>query len=207
MGVSSRHCLYWLHSPRLRPLHHLSPQLGTVRGPESLSQLSDSARAFLKANEAGFRPCSEARPASVPGFHFTSLSTPLPHLTAPLPLRLPGKSPWSRHCPSTPDTYLTSDPITTQPYLACLILIPDLSSALGLQSEEPEGRSYSTLTTVREIETQTELLSPGSGRTEEEDDQDEGIKQAMNHFVQENGTLRAKPTGNGIYINGRGHLV
>lgn len=75
------------------------------------------------------------------------------------------------------------------------------------QSEEPEGRSYSTLTTVREIETQTELLSPGSGRTEEEDDQDEGIKQAMNHFVQENGTLRAKPTGNGIYINGRGHLV
>ncbi|XP_057584635.1 nectin-4 isoform X5 [Hippopotamus amphibius kiboko] len=75
------------------------------------------------------------------------------------------------------------------------------------QSEEPEGRSYSTLTTVREIETQTELLSPGSGRAEEEEDQDEGIKQAMNHFVQENGTLRAKPTGNGIYINGRGHLV
>ncbi|XP_046539665.1 nectin-4 isoform X5 [Equus quagga] len=75
------------------------------------------------------------------------------------------------------------------------------------QSEEPEGRSYSTLTTVREIETQTELLSPGSGRAEEEEDRDEGIKQAMNHFVQENGTLRAKPTGNGIYINGRGHLV
>ncbi|KAM9241978.1 nectin-4 isoform 4-T4 [Dugong dugon] len=75
------------------------------------------------------------------------------------------------------------------------------------QSEEPEGRSYSTLTTVREIETQTELLSPGSGRAEDEEDQDEGIKQAMNHFVQENGTLRAKPTGNGIYINGRGHLV
>ncbi|KAM5236871.1 nectin-4 isoform 2-T2 [Ctenodactylus gundi] len=75
------------------------------------------------------------------------------------------------------------------------------------QSEEPEGRSYSTLTTVREIETQTELLSPGSGRAEEEENQDEEIKQAMNHFVQENGTLRAKPTGNGIYINGRGHLV
>ncbi|XP_074178120.1 nectin-4 isoform X4 [Rhinolophus sinicus] len=75
------------------------------------------------------------------------------------------------------------------------------------QSEEPEGRSYSTLTTVREIETQTELLSPGSGHAEEEEDGDEGIKQAMNHFVQENGTLRAKPTGNGIYINGRGHLV
>lgn len=56
------HSLYWLHSPRLRPLHHLSPQLGTVRGPESLSQLSDSARAFLKANQAGIRPCSEARP-------------------------------------------------------------------------------------------------------------------------------------------------
>ncbi|XP_050615962.1 nectin-4 [Macaca thibetana thibetana] len=81
------------------------------------------------------------------------------------------------------------------------------NSSCSVMSEEPEGRSYSTLTTVREIETQTELLSPGSGRTEEEEDQDEGIKQAMNHFVQENGTLRAKPTGNGIYINGRGHLV
>lgn len=84
---------------------------------------------------------------------------------------------------------------------------PDSPPALGLQSEEPEGRSYSTLTTVREIETQTELLSPGPGRAEEEEDRDEGIKQAMNHFIQENGTLRAKPTGNGIYINGRGHLV
>uniref|UniRef100_A0A2I3HHC3 Nectin-4 n=1 Tax=Nomascus leucogenys TaxID=61853 RepID=A0A2I3HHC3_NOMLE len=81
------------------------------------------------------------------------------------------------------------------------------NSSCSVMSEEPEGRSYSTLTTVREIETQTELLSPGSGRAEEEEDQDEGIKQAMNHFVQENGTLRAKPTGNGIYINGRGHLV
>lgn len=85
--------------------------------------------------------------------------------------------------------------------------VPDAPSVLGVQSEEPEGRSYSTLTTVREIETQTELLSPGSGRAEEEEDRDEGIKHAMNHFVQENGTLRAKPTGNGIYINGRGHLV
>lgn len=84
-----------------------------------------------------------------------------------------------------------------------------MPSALGLQSEEPEGRSYSTLTTVREIETQTELLAPSSGceRAEGEEDRDEGIKQAMSHFVQENGTLRAKPTGNGIYINGRGHLV
>ncbi|KAF0882325.1 NECT4 protein, partial [Crocuta crocuta] len=81
------------------------------------------------------------------------------------------------------------------------------NSSCSVMSEEPEGRSYSTLTTVREIETQTELLSPGSGRAEEEEDRDEGIKQAMNHFVQENGTLRAKPTGNGIYINGRGHLV
>lgn len=86
-------------------------------------------------------------------------------------------------------------------------MVPHIPSALGLQSEEPEGRSYSTLTTVREIETQTELLSPGPGHAEEEEDGDEGIKQAMNHFVQENGTLRAKPTGNGIYINGRGHLV
>lgn len=83
-----------------------------------------------------------------------------------------------------------------------------MPSALGLQSEEPEGRSYSTLTTVREIETQTELLAPGPGcERAAEEDCDEGIKQAMSHFVQENGTLRAKPTGNGIYINGRGHLV
>ncbi|KAM5294328.1 nectin-4 isoform 1-T1 [Glossophaga mutica] len=81
------------------------------------------------------------------------------------------------------------------------------NSSCSVMSEEPEGRSYSTLTTVREIETQTELLSPGSERAEEEEDGDEGIKQAMSHFVQENGTLRAKPTGNGIYINGRGHLV
>ncbi|NXN12702.1 NECT4 protein, partial [Indicator maculatus] len=33
------------------------------------------------------------------------------------------------------------------------------------------------------------------------------IKQAMTHFVQENGMLQAKPSTNGIYINGRGHLV
>lgn len=103
---------------------------------------------------------------------------------------------------------VTSDPTEPQPaplVSGCPALVPDLPSALALQSDEPEGRSYSTLTTVREIETQTELLSPG--RAEEEEDRDEGIKQAMNHFVQENGTLRAKPTGNGIYINGRGHLV
>lgn len=81
------------------------------------------------------------------------------------------------------------------------------NSSCSVMSEEPEGRSYSTLTTVREIETQTELLCPGSGRAEEEEGRDEGIKQAMSHFVQENGTLRAKPTSNGIYINGRGHLV
>lgn len=42
---------------------------------------------------------------------------------------------------------------------------------------------------------------------EEERDDENNIKQAMTHFVQENGTLRAKPTTNGIYINGRGHLV
>ncbi|XP_049633010.1 nectin-4 [Suncus etruscus] len=81
------------------------------------------------------------------------------------------------------------------------------NSSCSVMSEEPEGRSYSTLTTVREIETQTELLAPSVVRPEDEDEQDEGIKQAMSHFVQENGTLRAKPTGNGIYINGRGHLV
>ncbi|XP_036290304.1 nectin-4 isoform X3 [Pipistrellus kuhlii] len=82
------------------------------------------------------------------------------------------------------------------------------NSSCSVMSEEPEGRSYSTLTTVREIETQTELLAPSPGcERAAGEDCDEGIKQAMSHFVQENGTLRAKPTGNGIYINGRGHLV
>ncbi|XP_028910962.1 nectin-4 [Ornithorhynchus anatinus] len=80
------------------------------------------------------------------------------------------------------------------------------NSSCSVMSEEPEGRSYSTLTTVREIETQTELLA--RAEDDEEQQRDAGIKQAMSHFVQENGTLRAKPTaGNGIYINGRGHLV
>lgn len=55
----------------------------------------------------------------------------------------------------------------------CPAFVSDLPSVLGFQSEEPEGRSYSTLTTVREIETQTELLSPGSGRAEEEEDRSE----------------------------------
>ncbi|NWY07799.1 NECT4 protein, partial [Nothoprocta ornata] len=83
------------------------------------------------------------------------------------------------------------------------------------QSEEAEGRSYSTLSTVREIETQTEvpavpLLPAPQGKEPKEEDEDSGdnpIKQAMTHFVQENGMLQAKPTTNGIYINGRGHLV
>ncbi|NXX12268.1 NECT4 protein, partial [Podargus strigoides] len=90
-------------------------------------------------------------------------------------------------------------------------------------SEEPEGRSYSTLSTVREIETQTEvpvvpLLPVPAGKEPKEEEEDGGgggggssgdrdIKQAMTHFVQENGMLQAKPSTNGIYINGRGHLV
>ncbi|NXJ57853.1 NECT4 protein, partial [Spizaetus tyrannus] len=88
----------------------------------------------------------------------------------------------------------------------------------GVMGEEPEGRSYSTLSTVREIETQTEvpaapLLPAPAGKEPKEEEEDGGsggddpIKQAMTHFVQENGMLQAKPTTNGIYINGRGHLV
>lgn len=71
---------------------------------------------------------------------------------------------------------------------------------------------------MREIETQTEVPAapllpalPGKEPKEEEEDGgsggDDPIKQAMTHFVQENGMLQAKPTTNGIYINGRGHLV
>ncbi|NWZ30577.1 NECT4 protein, partial [Asarcornis scutulata] len=83
------------------------------------------------------------------------------------------------------------------------------------RDEEAEGRSYSTLSTVREIETQTEvpaapLLPAPEGKEPKEEEEDSGdnpIKQAMTHFVQENGMLQAKPTTNGIYINGRGHLV
>ncbi|KAF1395842.1 Nectin-4, partial [Spheniscus humboldti] len=93
-----------------------------------------------------------------------------------------------------------------------------LTGPLSPQSEEPEGRSYSTLSTVREIETQTEvpaapLLPAPAGKEPKEEEEDGGgrgddpIKQAMTHFVQENGMLQAKPTTNGIYINGRGHLV
>ncbi|KAJ1080836.1 hypothetical protein NDU88_001025 [Pleurodeles waltl] len=107
-----------------------------------------------------------------------------------------------------------------------------ISSMMG---EEADHRSYSTLTTVREIETQTELLASaapsedvqegeeehGQDEEQKEDSQEEkgerdlhgsienhsSIKQAMDHFYPENGTLRIKPTANGIYINGRGHLV
>ncbi|XP_053331107.1 nectin-4 [Spea bombifrons] len=108
---------------------------------------------------------------------------------------------------------------------------PSISSIMG---EDADRRSYSTLTTVRETETQTELLStvPDEEVKEEAEDlaeqeelQDDKeadraerdstgvmenqpfIKQGMTHFYQENGTLRAKPSTNGIYINGRGHLV
>ncbi|XP_037267743.1 nectin-4 isoform X1 [Falco biarmicus] len=93
------------------------------------------------------------------------------------------------------------------------------TSICSAMSEEPEGRSYSTLSTVREIETQTEvpaapLLPTLAGKEPKEEEEDGGgsggddpIKQAMTHFVQENGMLQAKPTTNGIYINGRGHLV
>uniref|UniRef100_A0A8C3LB33 Nectin-4 n=1 Tax=Chrysolophus pictus TaxID=9089 RepID=A0A8C3LB33_CHRPC len=90
------------------------------------------------------------------------------------------------------------------------------TSICSAMSEEAEGRSYSTLSTVREIETQTEvpvspLLSPSlegkEVKEEEEDGGDNPIKQAMTHFVQENGMLQARPSTNGIYINGRGHLV
>ncbi|XP_028566262.2 nectin-4 [Podarcis muralis] len=97
------------------------------------------------------------------------------------------------------------------------------TSLCSVMSEEAEGRSYSTLSTVREIETQTELPPPPptpvqedqmekekeekEQEEEEQRDSEKNIKQAMTHFVQENGTLRAKPTSNGIYINGRGHLV
>lgn len=84
-----------------------------------------------------------------------------------------------------------------------------------MQSEEAEGRSYSTLSTVREIETQTDVPAAPAptpeykDMKEEEEEERNGdtIKQAMTHFIQENGTLRAKPSTNGIYINGRGHLV
>ncbi|XP_059727120.1 nectin-4 isoform X11 [Haemorhous mexicanus] len=97
------------------------------------------------------------------------------------------------------------------------------TSICSAMSEEPEGRSYSTLSTVREIETQTDVPvvsavpavppPPAPGGKEPKEEEEEGggggdpIKAAMTHFVQENGMLQAKPSSNGIYINGRGHLV
>lgn len=46
--VGSGNSLQWLlwtipHPLQLRPLHHLSPKLGPVRGAENLARLSDSA--------------------------------------------------------------------------------------------------------------------------------------------------------------------
>nr|XP_033781440.1 nectin-4 [Geotrypetes seraphini] len=103
------------------------------------------------------------------------------------------------------------------------------ASISSIMSEEADRRSYSTLATVREIETQTELLSAAPAevvkeeeegleelravKEQEEEEKEQGgaiepfIKQGMTHFYKENGTLRAKPSTNGIYINGRGHLV
>ncbi|CAN8206837.1 unnamed protein product [Coccothraustes coccothraustes] len=97
------------------------------------------------------------------------------------------------------------------------------TSICSAMSEEPEGRSYSTLSTVREIETQTDVPvvsavpavppppAPSGKESKEEEEEGGGggdpIKAAMTHFVQENGMLQAKPSSNGIYINGRGHLV
>ncbi|XP_030043366.1 nectin-4 isoform X2 [Microcaecilia unicolor] len=109
------------------------------------------------------------------------------------------------------------------------------SADIKAQGEEADRRSYSTLTTVREIETQTELFTSAAPaevvkeeeegpellradkeqKEEDEEEKERGglienqpfIKQAMTHFYKENGTLRAKPSTNGIYINGRGHLV
>ncbi|NXS83557.1 NECT4 protein, partial [Erpornis zantholeuca] len=99
------------------------------------------------------------------------------------------------------------------------------TSICSAMSEEPEGRSYSTLSTVREIETQTDVPvtvpavptvppPPDPAEKEPKEEEEDGgggggdpIKQAMTHFVQENGMLQAKPSSNGIYINGRGHLV
>ncbi|NWR60837.1 NECT4 protein, partial [Bucorvus abyssinicus] len=111
------------------------------------------------------------------------------------------------HSSHSTDTRTQGSPVTALP-------------AWSPQSEEPEGRSYSTLSTVREIETQTEapavpLLPVPAAKEPKEEEEDGGggggvggpIKQAMTHFVQENGMLQAKPTTNGIYINGRGHLV
>ncbi|NXX35472.1 NECT4 protein, partial [Nicator chloris] len=82
------------------------------------------------------------------------------------------------------------------------------TSICSAMSEEPEGRSYSTLSTVREIETQTDVVpvvavvpaaAPAPGGKEPKEEEEEGggggdpIKQAMTHFVQENGMLQAKP--------------
>ncbi|KAJ7401524.1 hypothetical protein WISP_00171 [Willisornis vidua] len=121
-------------------------------------------------------------------------------------------SPLAPTCPAVPGAH---------PRVPGGFLRPSLTRPVPChQSEEPEGRSYSTLSTVREIETQTDVpaapLLPapaGKGPKEEEEDGGGGgtggdpIKQAMTHFVQENGMLQAKPSTNGIYINGRGHLV
>lgn len=78
------------------------------------------------------------------------------------------------------------------------------------QIDELERRSSSTITTVREIEVQTEMEVLASLEAEESvnsTDNQEEIQIAMSHFYPENGTLRPKPTCNGIYITRKENFV
>lgn len=47
---------------RLRPRHHLSPQLGAVSGAESLAQLMTQLRVILSTDQTALLPCSGAKP-------------------------------------------------------------------------------------------------------------------------------------------------
>ncbi|XP_064424643.1 nectin-4 [Latimeria chalumnae] len=73
-------------------------------------------------------------------------------------------------------------------------------------NREDERYSLSTITTVREMEVQTD---PVPTTVPEDDDlsSPQSIQEAMNHFQQQNGTLRAKPSANGIYVGQRGQFV
>ncbi|XP_043915420.1 nectin-4 isoform X2 [Protopterus annectens] len=81
---------------------------------------------------------------------------------------------------------------------------------LPSQIDELERRSSSTIATVREIEVQTEMEVLTSQEADEalsSTDSHGEIQTAMTHFYPENGTLRPKPTCNGIYITRKENFV
>uniref|UniRef100_H3AT63 Nectin cell adhesion molecule 4 n=1 Tax=Latimeria chalumnae TaxID=7897 RepID=H3AT63_LATCH len=99
----------------------------------------------------------------------------------------------------------TKEPLIVYMTLVCSQTSFPLFKSM-LDKREDERYSLSTITTVREMEVQTD---PVPTTVPEDDDlsSPQSIQEAMNHFQQQNGTLRAKPSANGIYVGQRGQFV